>query len=91
MGDKGVHIFPLSISPKENVITWLEFELVYYNVTVLHISHYTTMTPPKELVSNNIEFENSTFIREPHDYRIHCKLDNPSDVEPEIWNNRMFV
>ena len=30
------------ISPKMNVIVQLEFELVYYDVTVQHFSHYTT-------------------------------------------------
>ena len=30
--DKGIHIFPKSISPKVNIIAWLEFELAYYDV-----------------------------------------------------------
>ena len=34
-----VHIFPKGISPKENVIAWLEFEFVYYGVAVRHFTH----------------------------------------------------
>ena len=34
-GDEKVdHTIPKGISPKVNVIAWLEFELVYYHVTV---------------------------------------------------------
>ena len=33
-------------SKKVNVIVRLEFELAVYNVTVQHISHYATETPP---------------------------------------------
>ena len=32
--DKGVHIFPKGIYPKVNIIVWLVFELVYYNLAV---------------------------------------------------------
>ena len=32
----GVHAFPKSMSLKVNVIVWLEFELVYYDVAVRH-------------------------------------------------------
>ena len=39
-GDKGVHIFPKSICPKLNLIVWLEFEPVHYDITVEHVSHY---------------------------------------------------
>ena len=42
--DKGVHTFPKCISLKVNVIERLEFELVYYDVTVRHFSHYTIGT-----------------------------------------------
>ena len=42
--DKGVYAFPKSISPKVNVIAWLELELTYYKAIVLHFSHYTTGT-----------------------------------------------
>ena len=44
--DKGVHTFPEGISLKVNVIPWLEFELIYYNVIVRHISHNATGTVP---------------------------------------------
>ena len=37
-GDKRVHTFPKSINPKVNVIVQLEFELVVYNVKVIHVS-----------------------------------------------------
>ena len=39
------HAFPKSIKPKLNFITLLEFELAYYDVAVLHVSHYTTRFP----------------------------------------------
>ena len=34
------------VSPKVNVIARLEFELAYYNVTIQHVSHYTTWPAP---------------------------------------------
>ena len=34
------------ISPKVNVIAQLEFELAYGNVTVQHVCHNFTGTPP---------------------------------------------
>ena len=40
MRDKGVHTFPEGISPKVNVIVRWEFELIYDNIEVSHISHY---------------------------------------------------
>ena len=40
MGDKRVHIFPKSSSPKLNVIEWLEFELGYFEVAVQQLSHF---------------------------------------------------
>ena len=42
--NKGVHIFPKGIIPKVNVIAWLGFEIAYYDVTVLYVSHYATMS-----------------------------------------------
>ena len=33
LGDKEIYSFPKGISLKMNVTVWLEFELVYYNVT----------------------------------------------------------
>ena len=38
--NKGVHTFPKGISLKVYGILQLEFKLVYYNIAVLHISHY---------------------------------------------------
>ena len=34
LGDKGIQDFPKGISPKVNVIAWLEFELTHYDVAV---------------------------------------------------------
>ena len=45
-GDKGVHTFLQGISLKVNVITWLEFELAYCEVTVQYVCHLTTETTP---------------------------------------------
>ena len=42
--DKRVHAFPKSRRPKANVTAQLDFELVYYNVAVQHISHDDTET-----------------------------------------------
>ena len=39
-GYKGVHIFPKDISPKVNAIERQELELVPYDITHQHISHY---------------------------------------------------
>ena len=36
-----MHTVPKGISPKVNVIARLDFELVYDNVSVQHVSHYT--------------------------------------------------
>ena len=36
------------ISPKVNVIAALEFELVYNDVAVQHVSHYDTETHPSK-------------------------------------------
>ena len=38
---KGVHSLPKGISPKVNVISRIEFELAYSDVTVQHVSHST--------------------------------------------------
>ena len=48
LGIKGLHTVPKSIIPEVNVIARLEFELGYNDVTVQHISHYTTRTYPSE-------------------------------------------
>ena len=44
--DKDAHIFPKGISPKVNVLARLGFELVYYDVVVQYVSHYTKRIPP---------------------------------------------
>ena len=44
-GDKRVYTFHKGISPKVNVIAPQGFELIYNNVTVLHVSHYATGLP----------------------------------------------
>ena len=41
-----VQTFPKCISLRVNVIMWLEFELVYYDAAIWHISHYATGTSP---------------------------------------------
>ena len=43
--DKRIHTFSESISPKVNVIMYLEFELTYNDVTVKHVRHYTMSAP----------------------------------------------
>ena len=43
-GYKRVHTFPNGINLKASAIARLEFELVYYDVAVQHMSHYTTIT-----------------------------------------------
>ena len=35
---RGVHAFPKNMSPKVNIIAWLEFELADYNVVVQIVS-----------------------------------------------------
>ena len=40
-GDKGVHTFPRDFSLKVNAVTRLEFEHIYYDVAVQHVSHYS--------------------------------------------------
>ena len=45
-GDKGVHAIPKGISPRVNVMIWLDFELAYFKATVQHFSHYATETLP---------------------------------------------
>ena len=43
--DKRFHTFTKIISLKMNIIMQLEFELAYYNLEILHISHYTPEIP----------------------------------------------
>ena len=43
--DKEVHAFSMGISPKVNVIVWLDLQLAFYNEAVQYISHYAAGTP----------------------------------------------
>ena len=45
--DRCVIILPIARgkSQKVNIIAWLAFKLIYYNLTVQHVSHYATGTP----------------------------------------------
>ena len=45
MGE-GLHTFPKGISPKMNAIARLKFELANYDITVQHVNHNATGTPP---------------------------------------------
>ena len=47
---EGVYTFLKGISLKVNVIVWHKFKLFNYNVTVQHVSHYTTATPSWTLI-----------------------------------------
>ena len=40
VGDKEIHILPKGISVKVNAIVRFEFEPVYNDVSVKHVSHY---------------------------------------------------
>ena len=48
-GDKDVHTFPKGISPKVNAIMCLDFKLSYFEVPVLHFSHFTIGTSPRSI------------------------------------------
>ena len=68
MVDKEVHTFPKGIWLKVNVMRRLEFELAYYNVVILHISHSASGIPPMDFrISVNdfqldiFQFTNITF------------------------------
>ena len=43
---KAMPAFPKGICLKVNLRAQLEFELAYYDVTVYHVSHYATKSPP---------------------------------------------
>ena len=43
--NKGFIPFPRGISPKVNVIDWLEFKITHFEATVKHLSHCTMGTP----------------------------------------------
>ena len=40
--DKEAHIFPKGISSKVNILGRLEFEVIYFDYTVHHVSRYAT-------------------------------------------------
>ena len=42
LGGWKTNTVPKSISPKVNLIVWLEFKLAYYNLSVQYFSHYAT-------------------------------------------------
>ena len=52
--NKGVHAFLKCFSLKMNVIAQLEFQYVYHDVTVQHVSHCATTTPLAKLYLNLI-------------------------------------
>ena len=54
--DNVVHIFPKGISPKVNVIEWLEFELTYYNCSVYRIKRFQNVTLYHQLLARNYLF-----------------------------------
>ena len=43
-GYKGIYIFLTDINPKEGAVVLLEFKPAYYDVAILHISRYATVT-----------------------------------------------
>ena len=49
-----VHAFPKGISPKVNVIAWLEFELTHYKTVVQYVDHYTADTPRCSNIYGNV-------------------------------------
>ena len=50
--DEGFHTFHKGIRPNVNIITWLDFKLAYYDVTLLHVRPYV----PWQLSLNAVEF-----------------------------------
>ena len=51
---KKVQAFPQSIGPKVNIIPWLKFEFVYYNVAVHHFSPYAQGIRPPPILDKAI-------------------------------------
>ena len=45
------------ISPKVNVLAWQEFELAYYDVAVLHVSHNAAKTPSLFVLDSNKQLD----------------------------------
>ena len=60
----GLKPFPMSISPKVDVIARQEFELVHSEVTVLHVNNYAGDLPQKEREKQWPENERLWKIRE---------------------------
>ena len=48
--NKKVYSFLKDVSPKVNIVAWLEFELAYYNVSLQHVNHYAMGTSLYTLV-----------------------------------------
>ena len=44
--DESIHTFSKDITLKVNIIAQQEFELLHYYITVYHMIHYATWTPP---------------------------------------------
>ena len=44
-----IHTVPKGISPKVNLIVWVEFELTYYDVVVQYVNHNAIGTLPSQL------------------------------------------
>ena len=44
-----MYTFPVGISSEVNVIAWLEFEFIYYDVSIPHVSNYTMVTSERIL------------------------------------------
>ena len=49
--NKGVHMFPKSVSVKVNLIARLEFKLTYFEATIQYFSHYSMRTLTVNLLS----------------------------------------
>ena len=54
--DKEVDAFSKGINPKVNIIAWQEFELIYYDVAVQHINHYTMGTSSRGSIKSIFYF-----------------------------------
>ena len=75
---KGVHTFPKGISLKVTIIAWMEFELTFYNVTVQHVSHDTTGTPPPGIY---VAYQK----RSSNQYPTHAVLNKSWKQHPTKW------
>ena len=57
---KGVYTFPLGISPKVNVIAWLELELSDYVFVIQDVSHYATGSHPRDCIRSERSIKYAT-------------------------------